>query len=355
MPDSLSPAAAVTPQTTIPEKHEVTTAVLPPPAGGIKDAVVTIQGYDPSSPSTSNDAKATRPELQPGFSNFWRILSFSTTIDRFFMVAGAIFSVGAGAALPLMNVVFGRLVRSFNGYSVPGSGVSKDEFLAGVNQNALYILYLFIAKFLFGYISIYSFRMTGIHISATIRMAYLVALFRQPISVIDRLPPGAATDSLTTVANTIQVAISDKLGVLIQSFSLIISAYAIAFEYSWALTLVSSSVILFVFVVYGSITPAFIKIEHSIIESNSNASAVAGEVLKSVRTVKSLCAENAVTARYAKWTAQSRERGLKKSPLTGVQFAPAFFAIYANMALTFWFGVKLYNQGTIPNVGDVVM
>jgi ATP-binding cassette subfamily B (MDR/TAP) protein 1 len=354
MPDSLSPASAVTPQTNFSEKDAVTNTVLPGSTVGVAETAITIEDDNPSSPSTYNATKATRPEPQPGFNNFWRILRFSTTTDRFLMATGTVFSVGAGATLPLMNVIFGKLVGSFSGYSSPDSSVSKNEFLASANRNALYFLYLFIAKFVLGYISIYSFRMSGIRISATIRMAYLVALFKQPISVIDRLPPGAATDSLTTVANTIQVAISDKLGTLIQSISLIISAYAIAFIYSWPLTLVSSSVILFVFVVYGSTTPAFIKIEHSLIESNSNASAVAGEVFKSVRTVKSLCAENAVTARYAKWTAQSRERGLKKSPFLAVQYAPAFSAIYANMALTFWYGVKLYSKGTIADIGVIV-
>jgi ATP-binding cassette subfamily B (MDR/TAP) protein 1 len=342
------------PQASAPEKHDTPEVALPP-ADGVSDVVVAIKGDDSSPPSQPSDVQAVhRPEPEAGFSNFWRILSYSTTVDRFLMVMAAIFSGGAGAALPLMNVVFGRLVGSFNGYFIPGSNVSKDEFLASVNKNALYILYLFIAKFVLSYISIYSFRMTGIRISAAIRRAYLVALFNQPISVIDKLPPGAAVDSLTTVANTIQIAISDKLGVLIQSLTLMISAYVVAFKYSWALTLVSSSVVLFVFVFYGSITPPFIRLENSIIESNSSASAVAGEVLKSIRTVKSLCAENVVTARYAKWTAQSRERGLTKSIWTAAQFAPAFFAIYANMALTFWFGVRLYSHGSIPDVGVVV-
>lgn len=271
------------------------------------------------------------------------------------MIAAVVFSAAAGVTLPLMNLVFGHLVGKFNGYFVPGSRVTKDEFLATVNQNTLYLLYLFVAKFALGYVSIFSFRITGIRISATIRMAYLVALFNQPISVIDKLPPGAATDSLTMVANTIQVAISDKLGLLVQSLSLIISAYVIAFKNSWSLTLASSSVILFVFLVYGSITPAFIKMEHSIVESSSSASAVAGEVFKSVRTVKSLCAENAIMARYAKWINDGRKKGLKKSPLTGAQFAPAFFAMYANMALTFWFGVKLYSEGSIHNISVIVV
>ncbi|MCJ1473094.1 hypothetical protein MMC13_001744 [Lambiella insularis] len=350
------PATTATPEKSVFRKHEAPKIALPPAANGTKDTVVTVDGDKPSISHTSSDAQAVRkPEPQPGFANFWRILSYSNTLDRLLMSAAVVFAAGTGVTLPLMNIVFGKLVGSFNGYFIPGSNVSQAEFLATVNKNALYIFCLFIAKFVLDYIAIYSFRMTGIRISATIRMAYLVALFNQPVSVIDKLPPGAATDSLTTVANTIQIAISDKLGVLVQSITLIIVAYVIAFKYSWALTLASSSAILFVFIVYGILTPFLIKAEDAVNESNSGASAVAGEVIKSVRTVKSLCAENAVTARYAKWTGQARERGLKRSPLTGVQFSPAFFSIYANMALTFWFGVKLYSQGDIADVGTIVI
>ena len=291
---------------------------------------------------------------KPGLGNFWRILGYSTALDKALIGISVVLSAGAGATLPLMNIIFGQLVGHFNGYSTTGPGSSQNEFLAGVSENALYIVYLFVAKFVLGYISIYSFRIAGIRISATIRMVYLDALFNQPISAIDKLPPGAATDSLTTIADTIQVAVSDKLGILVQGVALMIAAFAVAFTYSWSLTLVSSSVILFVFIVYGAITPVYTRMEGAINESNANASAVAGEVLRSVRTVKSLTAETAVTARHARWIDQAKQRGLKKSPVTAAQFSPAFFATYANMSLTFWFGVRLYTRGDIADVGVVV-
>lgn len=41
---------------------------------------------------------------------FWRIISYSTWLDKCLMIAATIASAGAGAALPLMNIVFGRLV-----------------------------------------------------------------------------------------------------------------------------------------------------------------------------------------------------------------------------------------------------
>lgn len=329
--------------------HDAPQTAASTPARAGKTAPSADAGHQQHDPQKSENA-----ERKPGLGNFWRILGYSTPLDRTLIAISAILSAGAGATLPLMNVVFGHLVGDFNEYFIPGSGVSKGEFLAGVSRNALFIVYLFIAKFVLGYISTYSFRITGIRISAALRMDYLDALFNQPISAVDKLPPGAATDSLTTVANTIQIAISDKLGMLIQGVALLVAAYAVAFTYSWSLTLVSSSIILFVFIVYGAITPLYFKMENGVNESNARASAVASEALRSVRTVKSLSAEPAVTARHARWIDQAKQRGLKRSPISAIQFSPAFLATYANMSLTFWFGVKLFMRGDIANVGTIV-
>lgn len=306
----------------------------------------------PKATEKPDDTKS--KDANPGLGNFFRLLGYSTTLDRCLMVLAALCSFAAGATLPLMIVVFGRIVADFTDYFFPGTSVTKQQFLDTIDTNALYLVYLFIAKFVLGYVSIYAFRITGIKISAAVRMAYLTRLFNQPIAAIDKLPAGAATDSLTTAANTIQLAVSDKLGLLCQAIALLVAAYIIAFINSWSLTLVSSSVILFIFIVYGAITGPFFKLENAVLQSQTSASGVANEVFRAIRTVKSLCAEASVTERYARWVAQARKTGLKKSPITGLQFAPAYFAIYANMALTFWFGVKLYTWNDIPNNGTII-
>lgn len=38
-------------------------------------------------------------------------------------------------ALPLMNIVFGQLVGSFNEYFIPGSGITEQSFKSSVNQD----------------------------------------------------------------------------------------------------------------------------------------------------------------------------------------------------------------------------
>ena len=100
--------------------------------------------------SATKDAE---PVDKPGLGLFFRIFGYSTRADQIYLLIGSLSSVGAGVALPLMNIVFGNLVGSFTDYFIPGSNVTLQEFRHGVNRNALFIVYLFIGKFILAYIS----------------------------------------------------------------------------------------------------------------------------------------------------------------------------------------------------------
>ena len=197
--------------------------------------------------------------------------------------------------------------------------------------------------------------MISIRVSATVRLAYFNALLAQPISALDKYPAGEVTNAITSATNTIQLAISDKLALLVQTIALVISAFVIAFKYSWALTLVSGSSMLFVLLVFGAIVPPFIVRLRRVEKAEEQASGIASEVFASIRTVLALGAEHELRERYAKTLVEVRRLGHKLSFLNGAQFAPAFFAIYCDYALTFWFGIKLYREGTIANVNTVIM
>jgi ATP-binding cassette subfamily B (MDR/TAP) protein 1 len=160
---------------------------------------------------------------------------------------------------------------------------------------------------------------------------------------------------ITASANILQIGISEKLSICLQFTSLLIAAYVVAFKYSWQLTLVASSIVLFVLVVFGIILPVSIKLQKSVDHANEKASSIASEVFGSIRMVVACGAEKRVVGTYSKWIDEARRRGLKLSPVLGIQFAPIFFAIYADMALTFWFGVKLYDENHLDSVTTVLM
>jgi ATP-binding cassette subfamily B (MDR/TAP) protein 1 len=51
----------------------------------------------------------------------------------------------------------GQLVGTFTDYFLPVPTVTRDEFQANINKLALYIVYLFIAKFVLSYVSMVRF------------------------------------------------------------------------------------------------------------------------------------------------------------------------------------------------------
>ncbi|KAE8135274.1 P-loop containing nucleoside triphosphate hydrolase protein [Aspergillus pseudotamarii] len=265
------------------------------------------------------------------------------------MVLGLLCAMGSGVALPLMNVVFGNLTGDFNRYFTSNNSVNEDAF------RALYIVYLFIGKFVLTYISMLCFRIISLRASSALRLEYMEALFAQPVRKLDETSVGTVTNAITGLSNTIQQSVSDRLAILFQSLALLVAAYAVAFRYSWALTLVVSSAILFVLVGFSITVPHIVKAQRMVDRADEKQAAVAAEVFSAIRTVLALGAEVPLSHKYSSWVKEARKRAVRMCPVTGIHLALLFFAMYSSYALAFWFGLKLYSEGHIANVNTVIV
>ncbi|KAJ5832960.1 hypothetical protein N7474_001271 [Penicillium riverlandense] len=294
-------------------------------------------------------------EQSTSLKDYFRILSYTTTKDRMVLAIALICSVGSGVPLPIMNIVFGSLVGEFSSYFTPGTSTTAAQFKTSVSRLSLYIVYLFIAKFTLTYFSMYCFRVISLRVSAALRLEYMDSLFAQPISKLDQVSVGTVVNAITTLSNTIQQSISDKLAILFQSLALLIAAYIIAFRYSWALTLATSSCLLFILVACSLTLPAISQIQQKVDKADENHSAIAAEVFGAIRTVISLGAEAPLAKKYRQWVIESRNRGRGMAIIVGVQFGLMFFAMYASYSLAFWLGLKLYREGHIPDINTVII
>lgn len=105
----------------------------------------------------------------------------------------------------------------------------------------------------------FAFRMIGIRLSSAIRLHYLQRLLGQSVHVLDSMPPGYATGTITGTANILQLGISEKLGTFVEFLSTIIAALVVAFTWSWRLTLVVATLVIFIALVIGILLPAILK------------------------------------------------------------------------------------------------
>ena len=81
----------------------------------------------------------------PAWKAYVRLWSYASPLDVLLRICGALAACAGGTAYPLMTVIFGNLVNDFNGLATGGSDPKKTE--KQINRNALWLVYLFIGKF----------------------------------------------------------------------------------------------------------------------------------------------------------------------------------------------------------------
>ncbi|KAH7007746.1 P-loop containing nucleoside triphosphate hydrolase protein [Ilyonectria destructans] len=303
-----------------------------------------------STPSHPKQAERT-----PAYSDYFRIFSYATRWDFVVYIIASLSSIGVGITMPLMNIIFGQLVGQFTSYFGDASNMSKADFNSLLNRQALYILALFLARWALNAINKFCFRMIGIRLSSAIRHDYLRSLFAQAISVIDSMPIGAPATAITTTSNTLQLGISEHLGTFLQANATIWAALIISFIWSWDLTLVTLSLLLYMMVVLCVLLPLILKGQTATAQADAQANAIASEALKGVRLVMACGAQGRTISHYEKWVREAMRRGQKISPVMGLQFGFIMFGIYGAYGLTFWYGTKRFVEGAVSNAGVVII
>lgn len=191
--------------------------------------------------------------------DYLRIFTYATKLDFLASAAGALAAAGCGVTTPLMYVLFGNFVNNFGNFDDQYTTGSGDQFRETLDELCLYLFALFLARLVLATIHKLAFRMIGIRLSSAIRLHYLKRLLGQSVHVLDSLPSGHAANTITSSSNTLQLGISEKLGVLIEYTALSIGAIAVAFSKNWELALVTSSGIVLITLIVGAIFPLVVK------------------------------------------------------------------------------------------------
>ncbi|KAK8024648.1 hypothetical protein PG993_012714 [Apiospora rasikravindrae] len=294
---------------------------------------------------------------QPRLADYFRIFSYATRWDVCVYIVGALSSIAAGVTLPLMNVIFGQLASQFTQHasiSTP-SPSSLREFEELLSKQALYIMALFLGRWALNSINKFCFRMTGLRLSAAVRLHYLQSLLDQNIHTLDTLPAGAPAAAITASANTLQIGVSERLGTFLQFTGTVVAALVIAFVWSWELTLVTSSLILYSFVIMAVAMPILLKSHAAVARADNRATAVASEALGAIRLVMAAGAQERVIQKYERWVREAKQQTRKTAPVFGIYFGLIYVGLFGSYGLAFWYGTKRFLLEGSGGVGVVIV
>ncbi|RYP83762.1 hypothetical protein DL769_001294 [Monosporascus sp. CRB-8-3] len=301
--------------------------------------------------SEKNHGAEDRPKPS-GFKSYMRIFNYADRTSWILYSVAFAAAIAAGSALPLMDLVFGKFVTTFNNLAV--GAVSPDDYMSDVSRYSLYFVYLFIAKLFLVYIHTVCVSIAAIRATKALRQDFLQSLLRQDMSYFDSEEAGSPSIKVTTNGNLVTNGISERLSIFIQSCSTFVAAFTVAFVVQWKLTLITICVVPTIIIVTGVCMAIEVKNEDKLMDIFSRASLLAEDVFSSISTVHAFWLQPTMAKRYEDFLAELERVGMKKSPNYGVLFSTEFFSVYSGYGLAFWQGVRMFARGEVDEPGDIV-
>ena len=203
------------------------------------------------------------------------------------------------------------------------------------------------------YIHTTSFTITATRAARTLRRDYIRSILRQDIAYFDTCTPGSVATSISNNVDMIQAGLSEKVGVIIQGFAMLATAFIVAFVKGWKLTLVTASTLPAAVIAVGITAALDARLEAKILAIYAKAGGLVEEALGSVRVVTAFGAHNKLLKKYEAYLDVAKTYGVKKGPILGTQYSAEFFMMYCAYALAFWYGIRLILQGEIDSGGTV--
>eukprot|EP00667_Euglena_gracilis_P013228 EG_transcript_13641 len=258
--------------------------------------------------------------------------------ERGILFWGTLMLVLSSVSQLAMPPIIGRVVDA-----VSGREKSSEELL----QSILMLLGFFGFGSVFSFFRTWLFALAGQRVVARLRVDVFRALTIQDMAFFDEQRTGDLMSRLSSDTQVIQDAATVNFSMLLRFVVQILGATVALFMLSWRLTLVMLAIIPVVMigtVAYGKYVRRIRKYYQ---EQLGLASAVAEEVLGSMRTVRSFSREEAVQKVYERNVHQTYTLGGRLAVASGAFVGVVGFIPQAAIAFVVWYGGTLVIEGSI--------
>ncbi|KAF9019020.1 P-loop containing nucleoside triphosphate hydrolase protein [Hymenopellis radicata] len=319
------------------------------PKGGLfskfhRKKPASVDFSDEKSSQLTAIAPTAEPEIPPSPS-----LSCS---DAIALVAAA----AAGAAQPLMTLLFGNLTNQFVLFQVVINQVNQGNqaaidalpataaaFRHEASKDALYLVLIGIGMLICTFIYMYVWVYTAEVNAKRIRERYLQAVLRQDIQFFDKL----------FFTDLVQQGMSEKVALVVTFISAFITGFVLAYARSWRLALALTSLLPCIGITGTIMNKAISKYMQMSLKHVADGGSVAEEVISTVRTAQAFGTQRILSSIYDGHVQKSSLVDIKAAMWLGGGLSVFFFCIYSSYALAFSFGTTLILRGH-ANAGEVI-
>ncbi|KAL0069818.1 hypothetical protein AAF712_003088 [Marasmius tenuissimus] len=329
-----------------------------------KSTVVAAEGKD-----KDEHGKEKEKEVEPV--SIAELFRYSTKLELIMDAIALVAAAAAGAAQPLMTLLFGKLVGAFVRFQQivalreQGSQevtddvfkASADAFRSNAANLAMWLTVIGAGMFIATYIYMYVWVYTGEVNAKRIRERYLQAVLRQDVAFFDNVGAGEVTTRIQTDTHLVQQGMSEKVAMVVNFLSAFVAGFILAYIRNWRLALAMSSILPCIAIAGGVMNKFVSKYMQESLKHVAAGGSLAEEVISTIRTAQAFGSQKILGSMYNVNIERARVVDVKAAVVHGIGLSVFFFVIYASYALAFSFGVTLVLSGhaTIDEIINVFM
>lgn len=278
--------------------------------------------------------------------SFYRLLSLNSPEWKQGLI-GSIAAIVFGTVQPVYALTIGGTISAF-------FSPSPEEMQARIQTYSFIFSSLCFVSIVVNVCQHYNFAYMGEHLTKRVRLRTLEKILTFEAAWFDeeKNSSGALCSRLSNEASLVKSLVADRISLLIQTTSAVITAMVIGLIVAWKLALVMIAfqplTILCFYtrkVLLSAITSKFAK-------AQQQSTQVAVEAVYNHRIVTSYGSITKVVEIFDEAQDEARKEAKKKSWLAGAGIGSAQGLTFICWALDFWYGGKLVNSGEISS-GDV--
>ncbi|KAL6634545.1 hypothetical protein ACP70R_027216 [Stipagrostis hirtigluma subsp. patula] len=208
---------------------------------------------------------------------------------------------------------------------------------------AFFFVALTVLSFLLNILQHYSFGAMGEFLTKRIREKMLTKILTFEIGWFDcdENSTGAICSQLAKNANAVRSLVGDRMALVIQTASAVLTSWTISLILSWRLALVMIAVQPIIIAGFYSRRALLKNMSKKSIEAQSESSKLAAEAVSNLRTIAAFSAQDRIVHLFEDTQDGPRKENILQSWYAGLVLGTSVFLMICTWALNFWYGGKL--------------
>lgn len=270
---------------------------------------------------------------------FFRLLKLNAP-EWPYSIMGAVGSVLSGFIGPTFAIVMSNMIDVFYYKDLAAMEKKTKEFVFIYIGCGLYAVVAYLTQH-------YFFSIMGENLTTRVRRMMLAAILRNEVGWLDEEENNSSLVAarLATDAVDVKSAIAERISVILQNMTSLLTSFIVAFIIEWRVSLLILATFPLLVLANFAQQLSMKGFAGDTAKAHAKTSMIAGEGVSNIRTVAAFNAQDKILSLFCHELRVPQIQSLRRSQFAGFLFGLSQLALYGSEALILWYGSHLVSQG----------